>query len=91
MRDGKRERELEIVNSSNLSPNVVQYEQFLNDTLRGDLKYVNHDVDNFIIIIIIVEKTEAGLRGLCIRGVGVFCGMRIAECGISITYILQKF
>ena len=24
----------------NLSPTVVQYEQFLNDTLRGDLKYV---------------------------------------------------
>ena len=26
-----------------------------------------------------------------LRQVGVFCGMRIAECLISITYILRKF
>jgi len=39
MTDAKHEREFVVVNSSNLSPKVVQYEQFLNDTLRGDLKY----------------------------------------------------
>jgi len=27
----------------------------------------------------------------CLYWVGVLCGMRIAECGISITYILRKF
>jgi len=34
------EDEFEVVNSSYISPKVIQYEQFLNDTLRGDLKYV---------------------------------------------------
>jgi len=32
--------ELENTISSNLSVKVVQYEQFLNDILRSDLKYV---------------------------------------------------
>jgi len=44
MTDVKCGRNVEIVNSSNLPSKVVQYEQFLNDTLRGDLKYVNHSI-----------------------------------------------
>jgi len=40
MTDVKCESGVEIVNSSNLPSKVVQYEEFLNDTLRGDLKYV---------------------------------------------------
>jgi len=40
MTDVMREHDAEVVNGSNLPSKVVQYEQFLNDTLRGDLKYV---------------------------------------------------
>ena len=32
--------EVENTKSTNLPPKVVQYEQFLNDVLRNDLKYV---------------------------------------------------
>jgi len=44
MTDEKCEREEENTDNSNLQTKVVQYEHFLNDVLRGDLKYVNHYV-----------------------------------------------
>jgi len=40
MTDGGEESVVGQLKGSNLTSKVVQYEQFLNDTLRGDLKYV---------------------------------------------------
>ena len=48
MTDAGYECLVENTKSSNLPPKVVQYEQFLNDILRSDLKYVKSlHSDNF--------------------------------------------